>query len=401
MPRVITGSSRIAVMCVLAVTTLIAACGGGTTSEGCPRSSKEEPLSNLSPVSCKNWDLRLSTATLVPNDVILQANMFNDVSDFKSWIVVEADLKYKGTGTGRIGDVISSSSSLVGSKNLIYRANDETPTFSELKDAFPPIPYNASSPYSGGVVTISMWFWVDNDDSDFVLGLFVGDKEADEPNLWIDVSTSDASDEGVSEGAVSEGVIDCVSGLEDMELSLEGCDFSNREFISLSFNPDPPLYTSNSYDDSSILYNRNLSYANFSGATLHGRLIDCSNLTGANLEGATIRSIYGNFVNFSGANLRGANLSSYEFNGTTDDGTPTSGVGATSLYWANFANADLRGANFSDVYLGGANLTGALFDETTFDDANMTDVVYDDPFWTFESNPEYKAYCKTFLKLSK
>ena len=149
MSRVITGSSRIAVICVLAVTTLISACGGGTTSDGCPRSSKEEPLSNLYTASCKNWDLRLSTATLVPNDVILQANMFNDVSDLKSWIVVEADLKYKGTGTGRIGDVISSSSSLVGSKNLIYRANDETPTFSELKDAFPPIPYNASSPYSG------------------------------------------------------------------------------------------------------------------------------------------------------------------------------------------------------------------------------------------------------------
>jgi uncharacterized protein YjbI with pentapeptide repeats len=357
------------VLCVFGFTALIVSCGGGATSDGCDQSSKEKPLSNLDVASCKNWDLKFGTATLVPNDVILQANMFNDVSDFKSWIVVEAYLRYKGTDTGRISDAISSSAFLVGSKNLTYAANDKTPTFSELKDAFAPIPYNASSPYSGGTVKISMWFWVDNDDSNFLLGLFVGDKEADKPNLWIDVSTSNASDEGVSEGAVSEGTVDCVRGLEDFELSLEGCDFSNREFINLMRN------------DNVRFYDRNLTNVNFSGATLRGQILDCSNLTGANLEGATFRELQGFYVNMSGANLRGANLGSFEGPGYI-------------LEYSNFANADLSGANLYGANLTGANLTGAILDQTILDNAFLTDVVYDDPFWRFEDQPYYEEYCR-------
>jgi uncharacterized protein YjbI with pentapeptide repeats len=373
MSSAVRGSSRVAVLCVFGFTALIVACGGGATSDGCDQSSKEKPLSNLDVASCKNWDLKFGTATLVPNDVILQANMFNDVSDFKSWIVVEAYLRYKGTDTGRISDAISSSAFLVGSKNLTYAANDKTPTFSELKDAFAPIPYNASSPYSGGTVKISMWFWVDNDDSNFLLGLFVGDKEADKPNLWIDVSTSNASDEGVSEGAVSEGTVDCVRGLEDFELSLEGCDFSNREFVYLMF--------SSNINDNSRFYDRNLTNVNFSGATLRGKVLDCSNLTGANLEGATLSESQGFFVNMSGANLRGANL------GRID-------VLTNKLSWSNFANADLSGANLSWADLTGANLTGAILDQTILDGADLTDVVYDDPFWRFEDQPYYEKYCR-------
>ena len=193
MRRFITSSPRVAMACVVSLALLLVGCGGGSNSGGCPKSSREKPLSNLDPISCKNWELKISTAKLVPNDVILQANTFNDVSDLKSWIVVEAKLRYDGSETGRVSDAISSSSFLVGSKNITYTANDQTPTFTNLKDEFAPIPYDASNPYSGGTVSISMWFWVDNDDTDFVLGLFVGDGDAEEPNVWIDVSTSDAS----------------------------------------------------------------------------------------------------------------------------------------------------------------------------------------------------------------
>jgi len=366
MPRVITGSSRIAVMCVLAVTTLISACGGDTTSDGCPRSSKEEPLSNLSPISCKNWHLRLSTATLVPNDVILQANMFNDVSDFKSWIVVEADLKYKGAGTGRIGDVISSSSSLVGSKNLIYRANDETPTFSELKDAFPPIPHNASSPYSGGIVTISMWFWVDNDDSDFVLGLFVGDKEEDEPNLWIDVSAPPASSDGSDQGAVEESIslapcdpysLSDGKGGSSRNESLANCDYSYSDWSGFLFE------------------GRDLRGANFTGATLSGASFEGADLRDANFDSAILTGAFLNEANLSEANLRGANLSG-------------AFLGDSILVRANLANAILRSAIFNrdnprcigflnpscawGSSVVGANLSGAILTGADFTDADLT-----------------------------
>ena len=173
MRNFITRSLRASVASGFLLVMLLANCGGGSNAGGCPKSSKEEPLSSQSTVRCTNWELRIETATVVPNDVILQANRFNDVSDFKSWFVVEATLLYDGPETGRISQVISNSSKLVGRKNLIYTANWETPTFSELKDMFAPIPYDASQPYSGGSVTVSMWFWVDSDDLDFMLGLVV------------------------------------------------------------------------------------------------------------------------------------------------------------------------------------------------------------------------------------
>ena len=193
-----------AMACVVSLVLLLVGCGGGSNSGGCPKSSREKPLSNLDPISCKNWELKILTPKLVPNDVILQANPFNDVSDSKSWIVVEATLRYDGSETGRVSDAISSSSFLMGSKNVTYRANDQTPTFTNLQDNFAPIPYDAPNPYSGGMVSISMWFWVDNNDFDFVLGLSVGDGDADEPNVWINVSTSDASPPPTDVGA--EGV---------------------------------------------------------------------------------------------------------------------------------------------------------------------------------------------------
>ena len=204
MRRVITNTPRVAMACVVSLALLLVSCTLGANSGGCPKSSREKPLSNLEPISCTNWELKISTAKLVPNDVILQANPFNDVSDSKSWIVVEATLRYDGSETGRVSDAISSSSFLMGSKNVTYRANDRTPTFTNLQDEFAPIPYDASNPYSGGTVRISMWFWVDNDDKDFVLGLFVGDGDAEEPNVWINVSTSAASPTPTDAGA--EGI---------------------------------------------------------------------------------------------------------------------------------------------------------------------------------------------------
>lgn len=388
-----TGKSGIAVMCILTFTTLIAACGDGASSDGCPQSSREKPLSNLDVASCKNWNLKFGTATLVPNDVILQANMFNDVSDFKSWLVVEANLRYKGPDTGRISHAISSSAFLVGSKNLTYAVNDKTPDFTRLKDEFAPIPYDASSPYSGGAVTISMWFWVDNDDSDFLLGLFVGDKKTDKPNLWIDVSTQLETDVSSSEGVYGipgiepcepRGMSDGKGGVIANE-TLSNCDYSNQDwsYFIKGFNL------------------ADLRGANFSGAKLEFTSFDGANLAGANFEGANLTGANLLEANLTEANLRGANLTGAllgdailvranladaKLNGAIfNRNNPAcvdffglschwdSDVVGANLTGAILAGADLSGADLTGANLNYADLTGSILDNATMPDGTIND----------------------------
>jgi hypothetical protein len=305
---------------------LLASCRGGSIANGCPTSSKEEPLSNQATVRCTNWELGIETATVVPNDVILQANRFNDVSGFKSWFVVEATLLYDGPETGRISQVISSSSILVGKKNLTYTANWETPTFSDLKDMFAPIPFDASQPYSGGSVTVSMWFWVDSDDSDFTLGLVVSDPKADEPNVWIDVST-DTNIEEQSQG-----------GEEQIEEQAEDIPLRRCEFTESSRNYDYCEFAQNLDLSSQNLANISMVGANLKGANLSYANLIKANLTDTNLSG----------VNLSYANLFRANLS------------------GAYLAWTDLTGADLNQANF----------TGAtLFCCNTFDGARLDGVI--------------------------
>ena len=363
---------------------LVASCGGSSNAGGCPKSSKEEPLSNQTAVSCTNWELRIETATVVPNDVILQANMFNDVSDFKSWFVIEATLLYDGPETGRISQVISNSSKLVGRKNLIYTANWEKPTFSELKDMFAPIPFDASQPYSGGSVTVSMWFWVDSDDLDFMLGLVVSDPEADEPNVWIDVST-DTNVEEQSQALPEQ---------QQSDTPRRACEFteSSRNFDNCEFASPLNLEGLNLANVSMVganllganLNEVNLTGANLTGANLTGAKMYSVNLTGANLPyanltGANLPYANLNEVNLTGANLTGANLMDANLTGANLTGANLLGVnlGGVNLTDANLTSASLINANMpytnqTRALLVDANLTGALFSDANLTGANLT-----------------------------
>lgn len=183
-PRNRRALSKVASTALLLVA--LTSCGiGNSDSSGCAPSTRENPL--IGGVVCKNWDLRIFTAELVPDDLILKANPYNDVSSSKSWIMVVADLGYKGEGTGSIGRAVAPMRSfIVGSKSKTYKVWDEEPTISDLEDRFPSKIFGSSDPYSGGTVTVAIWFWVDSDDSDFVFGLFV-DSSADEPNVWVKI----------------------------------------------------------------------------------------------------------------------------------------------------------------------------------------------------------------------
>ena len=365
MRNFITRSLRASVASGFLLVMLLANCGGGSNAGGCPKSSKEEPLSSQSTVRCTNWELRIETATVVPNDVILQANRFNDVSDFKSWFVVEATLLYDGPETGRISQVISNSSKLVGRKNLIYTANWETPTFSELKDMFAPIPYDASQPYSGGSVTVSMWFWVDSDDLDFMLGLVVSDPEADEPNVWIDVSADTSFKQSP---ALPEQLQD--------DTPRRACEFteSSRNYDYCDFAPGLNLENQNLEGISFI--KANLSYANLSYANLNRTI-----LAQANLEGANLRYAYGTPM-MLGANLEGANL---EYANLVQANMPyvnlrraylfNAYLGYVTLSDADLTGANLEGANFEYADLSRANLTGTLRSLTNLDFANLEGVI--------------------------
>ena len=343
---------------------LLANCGGGSNAGGCPKSSKEEPLSSQSTVRCTNWELRIETATVVPNDVILQANMFNDVSDFKSWFVIEATLLYDGPETGRISQVISNRSKLVGRKNLIYTANWEKPTFSELKDMFAPIPFDASQPYSGGSVTVSMWFWVDSDDLDFMLGLVVSDPEADEPNVWIDVS-ADTNIEEQSQALPEQQQSDTprrVCEFTESSRNYDYCDFAPR------FNA-PRLNLENQNLENMSFVEANLSYANLSYANLTR-----ANLTGANLIGVDLMGAFMTGANLSGADLKYAGLTGANLTGA--DLTRTTGFGVNltdaNLTGANLTGADLTSTTMVDVNLTGADLTGAILNRAILNRANLT-----------------------------
>lgn len=366
MRNFITRSLRASAASGFLLVILLANCGGGSNAGGCPKSSKEEPLSSQSTVRCTNWELRIETATVVPNDVILQANMFNDVSDYKSWFVIEATLLYDGPETGRISQVISNSSKLVGRKNLIYTANWETPTFSELKDMFAPIPFDASQPYSGGSVTVSMWFWVDSDDLDFMLGLVVSDPEADEPNVWIDVST-DTNIEEQSQALPEQ---------QQSDTPRRACEFteSSRNYDYCNFAPGLNLENQNLENMSFI--EANLSYANLSYANLNRAILVKANLEGAtlfgaygtpmmlgaNLEGANLQEAYLESANMPYANLRGAYLFMVNLRGAT-------------LFDADLTGANLEGANLEYADLSGANLTSARFFFTNLDFANLEGVI--------------------------
>jgi hypothetical protein len=162
---------------------------GSPTSEvdtGCQSSTREAPIGGDGLATCGDWDISVSEATLVDDFVVLDENMFNDVSDDKSWIVVTLDVTYNGEGVGDLDDALGYDPFLIGKNNVTYE--DNAPILNGLEDVFGPLKYNASDPYSGGTAKLSMWFWVDKSDSDLVLALFVDDPYGEVPNLWVNVS---------------------------------------------------------------------------------------------------------------------------------------------------------------------------------------------------------------------
>jgi hypothetical protein len=152
----------------------------------CSSSSREEPIGGNGSLSCGDWDIKVAEAVLVSNQVIYDENMFNDLSDSKSWVAVTVEATYKGDGLGDIGDVVPFSTFLIGKNNVAYE--DDSPTGDGIFETFGPPRYDATDPYSGGTVKLSLWFWVDNSDSDLVLGMFIDDPYGNDPNAWVDVS---------------------------------------------------------------------------------------------------------------------------------------------------------------------------------------------------------------------
>lgn len=155
---------------------------------GCQSSSREEPIGGAGSVSCENWSLSVSEATLIPNQAIYDENQFNDVSDSKSWVVVTVKATYKGEGKGNLSDVVSSRSFLIGKNNLTYE--NDPPVNDGFEEEFGPDYLDAGDPYSGGTSIVSLWFWVENTDSDLLLALNVDNTYNNDPNVWVQVGAS-------------------------------------------------------------------------------------------------------------------------------------------------------------------------------------------------------------------
>ncbi|MEG4518177.1 pentapeptide repeat-containing protein [Microcoleus sp. AT9b-C5] len=163
--------------------------------------------------------------------------------------------------------------------------------------------------------------------------------------------------------------------------------------------------------DDVILYQANLTEANFTGATLKkinlcGANLQRSNLSSTNLQQADLieaklinadltkakleyaKLIQANFrqailsdANFTGANLTGANLSGANLTGAnftaanlTAANLNSANLTQTILNSANLAGADLTQANLNNASLSGTNLTGVKLTGVSFAGVDLMNV---------------------------
>ena len=151
--------------------------------------------------------------------------------------------------------------------------------------------------------------------------------------------------------------------------------------------------------DRAILFCADLRHANLTGASLlradlRGAAVRGANLTGANMTGVDLRegslasaggdgeltAAHGDLTvaDKGGANLSGANLSNSRLSGAVAVGSnfsyatlKSSKFNNASLQNANFAGADLEGADMSDCDFSGVNLRGAVLVNTAI---NLSEV---------------------------
>lgn len=154
-----------------------------------------------------------------------------------------------------------------------------------------------------------------------------------------------------------------------------------------------------------VLEEKNLDYANFSGADLTGASFLLSSLHNADFSGATVAgagfinsTVYGftkeqlySTESYQSRNLRGLNLSYISFLG----GGEAHGLGDLSGW--DLSHQDLTGAYLfstflSDADLTGANLTNANLADASLFGANLTDATITGARFDFASMPKETLY---------
>ena len=159
-----------------------------------------------------------------------------------------------------------------------------------------------------------------------------------------------------------------------------------------STNESSIIYTSNSYEYSQRLENRNfrrrlrrsagpnLSGQNFSGAVLigenlRGAELSEANLTRANLEGANLTD-----ADLEGTHLEGATLTRAILRRADLTGAFLQGANLTqaNLTGADLSGANLEGAILNGVILTGAILTGAILTRVILTGVNLNTVILSD-----------------------
>lgn len=164
-----------------------------------------------------------------------------------------------------------------------------------------------------------------------------------------------------------------LSGTILMNASLRGADLSRAQLMQVDFRGADL--------SEAILQQTNISYCNFSGATLsradmrtammEGSLFEGADFSGAGLIGANLAGLQLSGANFTETDLQSANLQGAVLAGAVLRGT--------SFYYANLAGANLqniqcRDTNFEQAILENADFTGASLKGANLKDANLAGV---------------------------
>lgn len=164
-----------------------------------------------------------------------------------------------------------------------------------------------------------------------------------------------------------------LSGTVLMNASLRGADLSKAQLTQVDFRGADL--------SEAILQQTNISYCNFSGATLtradmrtaimEGSFFEGADFTGAGLIGANLAGLQLSGANFTETDLQSANLQGSVLAGAVLRGT--------SFYYANLAGANLQNAHcrdtsFEQAILEDADFTGASLKGANLKDANLAGV---------------------------
>ena len=158
--------------------------GEGEGSSECPDSSIDSPVENNEVFVCGDWEIGVGDLTVIPVDVVLDANSLNEIpAPGGSYVAIELSAKFNGEGTADLDDVYSvyGPGGIVGSSRVRYEIASVCCADS---DGIVGQQWSrASAPFTGGTTTGYLLFEVGPDDGDFILGLDLD--SYDEVKLWI------------------------------------------------------------------------------------------------------------------------------------------------------------------------------------------------------------------------